>query len=128
MMKSHLLLAGVAAAGAVAFSLGGASTNAISGVPATTVAGYGESTITGGTVTKTEYKLSSDGKTINSVELTFSNPTDFTGLVVRAAFNGAGWTTCTVTAGVAACPVSSSTTAAESLNVLVTDANATLAS
>jgi hypothetical protein len=49
---------------------GAAFTNSISGVPASTIAGFSKSTITGATATNLHYVLSTDGQYVDQVTVT----------------------------------------------------------
>lgn len=77
------IAAAVAVIGAVA--AGGAAFTASETLP-TNVAGYGTTSVTGGTVTDLKYTLSTDGSYIDSAALTFSG--DLTGDTVGIGFDG----------------------------------------
>lgn len=123
------ILAAVAVVGAMA--AGGAAFTASETLP-TNVAGYGTTTVTGGTVTDLKYVLSTDGQYIDEADLTFSG--DVTGDTVGIGFDGyssGALQTCTVgsyttgspgsTAVTCTLPTTSVTTASENnVHVAVT--------
>jgi hypothetical protein len=67
--KTTRIVAAIAVIGAVA--AGGAAFTADESLP-TNVAGYGTTSVTGGTVTDLQYTLSADGQYIDSASLTFT--------------------------------------------------------
>lgn len=81
--KPIRIVAAVAVIGAVA--AGGAAFTAGETLP-TNVAGYGTTSVTGGTVSDLKYTLSTDGQYIDSASLTFSG--DLTGDTVGIGFDG----------------------------------------
>jgi hypothetical protein len=81
--KTVRIAAALAVIGAVA--AGGAAFTAGETLPAN-VAGYGTTTVTGGTVTDLRYTLSSTGQYIASASLTFSG--DITADTVSIGFDG----------------------------------------
>jgi uncharacterized membrane protein len=81
--KTTRIAAAVAVIGAVA--AGGAAFTASESLP-TNVAGYGTTTVTGGTVTDLNYALSTDGQYIITANLTFSG--DVVGDTVGIGFDG----------------------------------------
>lgn len=80
--KTTRIAAAVAVIGAVA--AGGAAFTASESLP-TNVAGYGTTTVTGGTVTDLSYGLSTTGSDIVSASLTFQG--DITGDTVGIGFD-----------------------------------------
>ncbi len=110
---------GVLAAGGAAFTAGNTVPN--------TVAGYGTSTISGGTVLSLNYTLSSDGTAIDGATIVFQG--DTTGDTASIAFDAGAATTCTTgtvdgagntpyTCNVTAANVSSSTTLASHITLV----------
>lgn len=81
--KKTRIAAAIAVIGAVA--AGGAAFTASVGLP-TNVAGYGTTTVTGGTVTDLNYGLDTTGAYILTANLTFSG--DLTGDTVKIGFDG----------------------------------------
>jgi hypothetical protein len=116
------MIGAVAVVAALAAS--GAAFTASNTIP-DTVAGYGSSTISGATATALNYTVSADGATITAADLTFTG--DLTGKTVKAGFNSAALTTCSVGTydGTTSTPVSctgytQSTASSTTFNVLVT--------
>ena len=93
MIKARQILLGVVlvAAGSAA---GSALTDA-TGLPATTTAGYGSSTISGATATSIVYTLSTDGTEITAATVLFTGNLT-SGKVVKAAFGSDNLTSCTI--------------------------------
>jgi hypothetical protein len=94
MHKTSKIIA--AAATVVAVAAGGAAFTANAEIPATSIAGYGSSTIEGGeTASSLKYGLSADGAQIATATIKF--PGDLTGSrVVKAGFGTDTLTTCTL--------------------------------
>lgn len=127
--KPTRIVASVAVIGAIA--AGGAAFTASETLP-TNVAGYGTTTVTGGTVTDLNYDLSTTGEYIDTANLTFSG--DVVGDTVGIGFDGydsGALQTCTVgsfttgspgsTAVTCTLPATSVTTSAEdNVDVAVT--------
>jgi hypothetical protein len=82
----------VAALAAITMMGGSAFTASNTMTAADTVVGYGETTITGATVTSLGYTLSDDGSNIDSVELVLSG--DTTGSSVEIGFNDGTTSSC----------------------------------
>jgi hypothetical protein len=100
--KKKRIIAVVAVIGALA--AGGAAFTASNGLPSTSVAGYGNVSVTGANVTDIHNVLSTDGQSITEVVLTFD--ASQTGNTVVAGFNTAASTAptsldinCTVQSG-----------------------------
>jgi hypothetical protein len=90
--KSTKIAVAIAVIAAVA--AGGAALTAANDIPATSVAGYDSSTITGATATALTYTLSADGTEITDAALTFTG--DVTDRTITAGFdNDATLRTCT---------------------------------
>ena len=110
----------VAAAGLVA--VGGSAYTAANTVP-NQVAGYGTSTISGGTVGSIVNTFNATGDKITATALTFTAPADISeGFTVKAGFGTDALTACVIAAQVATCTWAGdgqSVSGASALNVLV---------
>lgn len=101
MRNKKIALGGIAAVAVVGFA--GTAMTAGNTIPAS-IAGYGDSTVSGATATGVEHTLSADGTTVDSTLVTFSTDLDATHQV-KAAFGTAALENCVVdvAANTAAC-------------------------
>jgi hypothetical protein len=88
--KTTRIVAAIAVIGAVA--AGGAAFTDSNTQPTTSVAGYGTTSVTGGTVTSLTYALSSNGADINTATIVWSGDTSLDTTVI--GFNGGGTYSC----------------------------------